>query len=322
MPPMHSSSPQPEQTVPLPDLNIFRSTERKTANRRSGLVEGLFRTGEMILLIGESNSGKSGAAVDLALCLVHGEEWHGRQTKKIAVLYCAGESPEGIAASEDAWNRHHRCERHPSFFFLEETFDLDNPAHVEHFKDRVRTVELETGEKIGLIVLDTFADFLGDAEENSNTDLRQVMRAIQSIARELDVAVIVVHHMGKDATKGARGGTATNAKADLRLDCTTEAGFTTLAVGKLRRGKTGARMQLFRKEVAIGKDDWGNDATSYVMVPAREASRADFAELEAVRAATAKKKPAAAKKGASKSGQQIDLEETIAAVNDNEAPAA
>jgi hypothetical protein len=325
MPPMHSRFPQPDQAAALPELNIFRSTDRPTADRKDGLVEGLFRTSEMVLLVGESNSGKSGAALDLALCVVHGMKWKGHKTKKSGALYCAGESPPGIEALEKAWNQHHKKQRHENMFFLEETFDLDKPEHVEWFKKQVRAIEQATGVKIGLIVLDTFVDFLGDAEENSNTELRQVMRAIQLIARDLDAAVVIVHHMGKDASKGARGGTATNAKADLRLDCTKEAGFTNLAVGKLRRGKTGGWKQLFRKEVAIGKDDWGNDDTSYVMVPRSEASDDDFAELEAFRAAATaakKRQPAAAKKAASKAGEQIDIEDAIAAANDNPSPAA
>lgn len=299
MPLNHSTSALADASQ-LPTLNIFRSPDRPKNRTRNGLVEGLFRTGEMIVLVGESNSGKSGTAVDLVQCMVRGLKWQDRKTKKSAVLYCSAESPSAIAAQEKAWNRHHRRKRSKNLFFLAEAFDLDKPAHVELFKQKIREISRLYSVCFRLLVLDTYADFLGDADENSNSHLRKVMRAIESIARELHVAVLVVHHLGKDTTKGARGGTATNAKTDLRLDCMAEAGFTALTIGKMRRGRTGISMKSFRKEIVIGKDDWGNDDTSYVMVCPSQAPENEFKRLAAWRESKAPKRrsPAASKTNA------------------------
>src|SRR5439155_4810247 len=65
------------------------------------------------------------------------------------------------------------------------------------------------------IVIDTLSRSMRGAEENSAKDMGVFVGNCERIAREFGCIVIVIHHAGKDAEKGARGSIALPAAADV-----------------------------------------------------------------------------------------------------------
>lgn len=69
---------------------------------------------------------------------------------------------------------------------------------------------------IKLIVVDTLARSF-EGEENSASDMGAFVRACDRIRAETGATVLVVHHSGKDADKGARGSSALRAACDFEF---------------------------------------------------------------------------------------------------------
>jgi KaiC/GvpD/RAD55 family RecA-like ATPase len=247
-------------------FNSYPSDQRPSRPQKPVLVQGVLRAGEIAMIVGAPGAGKSTSAVHLAETLVRGRLWFGRLTTPTPVFYCCAEGPDAIEATEKAWLGYHGEVAKRELFYCEEPFRLDADLDVDAFVDHI--LEREAAFKIdfGVIFFDTQSDFLGDVEENSNSEMRKIMSALQRIARILDVCVIVIHHYGKDETRGPRGAQAVNAKLDVRLDCTSEGDLTRLKVGKLRRGKRGAVFTARREEVVVGVDSFGQPETGCVVV--------------------------------------------------------
>ena len=67
---------------------------------------------------------------------------------------------------------------------------------------------------LSLIIIDTLNGAFGPGDENSVSDLGQIMNVLKAVAKEHFAAVSVLHHPGKDAVKGPRGSSALPAGFD------------------------------------------------------------------------------------------------------------
>lgn len=65
------------------------------------LVEGLIINGGSSILYGDSNSGKTFLAIDIACSIARGLDWFGRKTESGVVLYLAAESPMSVQNDAD-----------------------------------------------------------------------------------------------------------------------------------------------------------------------------------------------------------------------------
>src|SRR3569833_3503558 len=91
-------------------------------------------------------------------------------------------------------------------------FDLSSPACVAAF-----IAFLEQGNWTDVII-DTQHRAAGSLDENSATDARKLWNAVERIRGCANVNVILVHHKGKDSTKGARGSSADLASVDQQIE--------------------------------------------------------------------------------------------------------
>ena len=74
-------------------------------------VEGLLIEGGMSVIYGESNSGKTFFATNLAINIARGTAWRGREVERSAVIYCALEGAHGISNRIAAYREHHHVPR-------------------------------------------------------------------------------------------------------------------------------------------------------------------------------------------------------------------
>lgn len=105
--PATSSLPRPEvaSTVDVSDpqrartlsrLGVYSPSALKAAIKREAkkpyLVEGLFRTGSLNVLIGDSGLGKTPLAIQIGICIAAGVSLFGKSVQQGTVLYCDAES--------------------------------------------------------------------------------------------------------------------------------------------------------------------------------------------------------------------------------------
>jgi RecA-family ATPase len=69
-----------------------------------------------------------------------------------------------------------------------------------------------------LVIVDTFAQVMPGANENAGEDVGRALAHCKGIHRATGALVLLVHHSGKDSSRGARGWSGLRAAADVELE--------------------------------------------------------------------------------------------------------
>lgn len=197
------------------------------------LVDGLFNQDTLSLVYGRSGAGKSFFTLDIAMCVASGVAWHGQPVTQGPVLWVAAEGVRSIAPRSTAWmDLHHVFDSLP-VHVLAGAVDLRDAVEVRALTELAREVAPR------LVVFDTLARCARGAEENSATDMGQVVGNADELRSATGACVLLVHHAGKDARQGARGSTALTAAVDTAVEVR-GGDRITVTVEKERDGETGA----------------------------------------------------------------------------------
>lgn len=179
------------------------------------LVEDTFREKGFILLYGESGAGKSWTALDLALSIATGSPWGPRETRPGRVLYLTLEDCKaGTLPRARAWmTARGLTVPDDTLKLIDEPAQLDNDAEVAAFIQAVR----ESGFRPDLTIFDTLALSTAGIDENTAKDAGAVVGNVKRIQRELESAVMLVHHAKKDDPRTYRGSTSWMAAVDTMM---------------------------------------------------------------------------------------------------------
>lgn len=120
---------------------------------------------------------------------------------------------------------------------------LDTAAGAE---DVIRFIVEEFG-RVDVVIVDTYSRAVGGAENEADT-VRDFYRYTGSGLKNLGIALVRVDHVGKDATKGARGSSAKNDDVDLVWDLTRHQRGHTLKRGKTRVSWAPETISMVREE--------------------------------------------------------------------------
>lgn len=234
------------------------------------LIEGLLVIGGMSVLYGDSNSGKTFAAISIACAVACGDEWLcGRRTERSAVVYLATESPASVIARLQAHQAHFGV-LVPDFAIVHDPISLfRSDADATAVINAVRQIEVDRGMKVGLIVCDTLARMSAGANENSGEDMGAVIARLDRLKDECGAHVLVIHHSGKNAANGARGWSGIKAAIDTEIEVTDNDGGRCMEITKQRDLTTkGERIGFRLEQVTLGLTKWGTPATSCVVLDA------------------------------------------------------
>ena len=174
------------------------------------LVDSLFTSTGFSVMYGPPGCGKTFLALDIALSVASGRDFHGLPVQQGAVLYICGEGVGGIGKRVKAWieNRGGGVDENElPFHVLPTAVDFTNLGDVEKLKATIQQLEDEDG-KFSLIVVDTVARALLGADENSATDIGKFVKTCDVLKEMFQAALLGLHHSGKDGSRGRRGSSA------------------------------------------------------------------------------------------------------------------
>ena len=185
------------------------------------LIDKVLPVGSFSALYGPPGSFKSFHALHIAHCIATGTAWMGNEvTEAGGVLYIAGEGFGGVGARIKACKQHHQTEAGAPIYVIRHQLNLR--SSVEDFNAlmlAVETLVMDTGIDFKLIVIDTLARSFGGGDENSASDMMQFVVTcghIQKIVQ--DAALMILHHSGKDSSRGMRGSSALLGAVDTELE--------------------------------------------------------------------------------------------------------
>lgn len=253
------------------DYALISGLEQPPAEFDDELVEGLIGRAAMAVIYGDSNSGKTFYAVDLAANVSLTLPALGRRTAGGAVVYLATEAPESVQQRFKAWERHHGMTLDHVAVVRSPVNLFDGMADVDAVVEVVDRVASATGLRVVLIVGDTLARMSAGANENSGEDMGVVIRNAEAIRKATGATFLWVSHTGKDAAKGMRGWSGMRAAIDTELEVTADeaTGLRAVEVTKQRDlpGK-GTRLGFRLDVVPLGVNRWGTERNTCVIVSA------------------------------------------------------
>ena len=193
----------------------------RLAVRQPWLIEGWIPGGgALVAMVGKPKSGKSFVCVDAICTIAAGlPEWHGAAVTGGRVLYIAAEGQRGVPVRIAAWLQDHglNLDGLPGLDILPIPVALDNPEAFAELADVVKATARRNRVLYRLIVVDTLARSM-TGDENSTPDMNAVVNACDRISRGTKATVLLVHHLGKDGSKGARGSSALPGAVDVQID--------------------------------------------------------------------------------------------------------
>lgn len=228
------------------------------------IIKGVLPHADLGVLYGQSGSGKSFVALDMAYAVARGEPWRGRRVRQGRVLYIAAEGGGGVATRLKAYRQHN-------------TFYDQCPLGVMHaapnfmsqddISDVVKAITNAGG--VDLIIVDTFAQVTPGANENAGEDMGMALKHARTIREATGAMVLLVHHSGKDASRGARGWSGIRAAADVEMEVARieESTVRVLRVSKQKDGDDTFEWGFNLDSVLLGEDSDGDPITSLVVVP-------------------------------------------------------
>jgi len=210
-------------------------------------------------IYGAPSSGKTFVALDLANHISLGKSpWFGHRVETRSVVYVALEGGRGIKHRLEAWET-----------------ENDDVSSVLTVLDHVTLVDLDQAmalaeavsskcEQGAVVFIDTLAQAIPGADENSGKDMGLALEAAKHIATSVGGLVVLVHHTGKDKSKGLRGHSSVNAALDAAIAVERHAmtDFRSWRVSKMKDGEDGHVGSFELAVHQLGSDHYGAAITS------------------------------------------------------------
>jgi hypothetical protein len=226
------------------------------------IVKGVIPDAALIVVYGASGSGKTFAVLDLVAAIARGREWRGLRVRQRRVVYIAAEGVSGFRQRVKALATFEGVE--PGALGLGIIAEAPDLRADEDIK--ALTQELVRA-KPGLVVVDTLAQVTPGADENSGEDMGAVLKKCRRLHEATGAAILLIHHSGKDASKGARGWSGVKAAADAEIEVSRTGEARVLTVTKQKDGGDGTQFGFTLQPVVLGTDVDGDPITSCVVVP-------------------------------------------------------
>jgi hypothetical protein len=223
-------------------------------------VKGIFPDVGLGTIYGSSGSGKSFLSLELGACINQGVEFFGIKTQPCDVTYICLEGEGGLQRRVRAWEAAHGKPMPSGVKFIIQPFEMMRAEQVD--------LLIQALPKGGVVFIDTLNRAAPAADENSSRDMGIILEAAKTISREVAGLVLLVHHTGKDASRGMRGHSSLFAALDGVIEVSRDAsGNRSWSVAKSKDGEDGKEVKFRLQTHVLGQDSDGEDITSCTVTP-------------------------------------------------------
>ena len=222
-------------------------------------VKGVVQSNSVGMLFGASGSFKSFIALDFALHVAYGMPWLGRKTRKGVPVYLAAEGGTGLMKRIKAWHiaRNMDWRQCPMRVVIQ---PMQFGADAKVLRDAIDAAGIVPTD----IIIDTMSQTMV-GEENSSTEVSRYLAALGSDLRApYGATVVVVHHVGHNATERPRGSSAMIANLDWVLGCFRDDKemLATVEAVKIKDGAINGPWTFRLDAITLGTDEDGDEISS------------------------------------------------------------
>lgn len=228
------------------------------------IVKGVLPERGLAAIAGPSGSGKSFLALDLAAAIAGGHErWFGYRVKAKPVIYAILEGEGGFKLRAQAWEMTRGYVLPQDLRMVMQPFKLTQDA-------LALAAVVPQG---AVVVLDTLNRAAPTADENSSRDMGEILEAAKQLESLTGGLVLLVHHTGKDESKGLRGHSSLFAALDAVITVSREGEQRQWKLAKSKDGLSGVGKVFALESVHLSYDEDDDAVTSCVVVPSDEPMR-------------------------------------------------
>lgn len=247
-----------EPPKPEPRYKLLGADDLRDLPPLAWCVRGVLPAVGLAGLYGPSASGKSFLALDMAAAIAEGRRWFDCRVEAAPVVYAALEGEGGFRLRVAAWEAHTGRALPAGLSMVLQPFKLTEPQDVQ---------DLAAVVPAGAVVfLDTLNRAAPTADENSSRDMGEILSAAKYLQSLIGGLVVLVHHTGKDATKGLRGHSSLFAALDAAVEVSRDGERREWKVAKSKDGQDGDAHPFTLKIETMGTDEHGDAVTSCVVV--------------------------------------------------------
>lgn len=239
-------------------FELVHASEFASGEPPKWIVKGVLPEAELAVMYGASGSGKTFAILDMVAAVARGVPWRGHKVKQGRVVYICAEGAGGFKKRLAAYAaRNGLSLRDIDLFVIPNTPNLLLYADAT---DVCRAIG-----KASIVVVDTLAQTTPGGDENAGKDMGKALTHCKGIHRATGALVILIHHSGKDSTKGARGWSGLRAAADAEFEVLRMPMGRVLRTSKQKDGEDDAQWGFDLDLVELGMDEDGDAITSCVI---------------------------------------------------------
>lgn len=227
------------------------------------IVKDTIPDADLVMVFGASGSGKSFVMIDLTMAIARGVPWFGRKVRQSPVVYVCAEGAGGFGKRLKAYALQNGIDLAGVPFWVIET--APNLLKADDLKALIMAIKPLNP---SIVVMDTLARMTPGANENAGEDMGLAIENCSRITRATGAKVFLVHHTGKDESRGARGWSGMRAASDAEFEIVRDKAAgkrwieTTKEKDTADEGRVGFRLET----VVVDIDEDGDPVTSCVIV--------------------------------------------------------
>lgn len=250
-----------EELQTLNRFKLLSVSELHELPRQRWAVHKVAPAAGIMGLYGPSGSGKSFLLIDMIALLAEGGVWFCHRIPaplRVVVIVLEGES--GFRDRIEAWEVDCGRAFPATVKFVFQPFRINDRSDVLAM---AAAVDAEGGADV--VVIDTLNRAAPGADENSSRDMGIILEHAKELQSMFGGLLLLVHHTGKDVSKGMRGHSSLYAALDAAIEVTRTDDRREWSIAKSKDGIDG-QAHAFRLEVVdVATDDDGELVTSCVV---------------------------------------------------------
>lgn len=241
-----------------PAFKLLTADDLRGLPRLRWCVRGVLPVEGLVALYGPSGSGKSFLGLDLAIAIAEARPWFDCRVRPVPVLYVCLEGESGLSLRVQAWELSQSRKLPEGLRMMVQPFKLTEPGNVRELAALIP--------KGAVVFIDTLNRAAPTADENSSRDMGEIIEAAKLLQSLTSGLVVLVHHTGKDTTRGLRGHSSLFAAMDACIEVSRQEDLREWKVSKSKDGADGISHQFFLEVVNLGQDEFGDTISSCVVL--------------------------------------------------------
>ena len=253
---------EPATTPPTLRYTLLSSEEIRALPPIEWRVKGVLPARGLAALFGPSGSGKSFLVLDLCAAVAEGQAWFSRRVSQAPVVYVLLEGEAGLRNRVAAWEASKGRPLPAEFGVIVQPFHLTSPGELAALAEAIP--------QGALVVIDTLNRAAPTCDENSSREMGEILEAAKRLQAMCHGLVLLVHHTGKDTTRGLRGHSSLHAALDAAIEVERTLSGRCWSVAKSKDGEDGSKVDFELKQHVLGLDAEGDEITSCTIGPATQ----------------------------------------------------